>query len=175
MAAPPPPNFTPIEKECLQSANDLRGDQGNLNESGLAGRNAQALPIYELDFNILIIRFPEIGKFLNNDPNNSTGLACQYSAARRENHNDVLGSLPDAAPDYNDPNTTDGYYEYHVETCGVKVAKNIRFIYDSQRQRLYVSPSHYNAWRDNSGANMNPFFLIANAPPLVCNANVDFG
>ncbi len=102
-------------------------------------------------------------------------MAHQYSEARRENHNDVAGNLPNLSYDYDDENTIDGYYEYHIEKCGVRVAKNVRITYDSGRQRLYISPSHYNAWKDNDGTDMNPFFLIANCPPFTRNANVDFG
>ena len=171
--------LTDDEKDCLENANNLRAKQGQLALSGFVGRenedNGGPLPIYQLDYATLIANFPNFSVLTNNNPADKRSMAHQYCSSRRENHNDKDQHLPDLPYDYDDPTNLDGYYEYHIDNSGVKSPKNLRIVFDSGRNRLYISPSHYNLWKDNNGNLMNPFFLVTNCPPgMQCGGNVDF-
>ena len=155
--------LTEAEKDVLATADSLRSGQ-TVEASGLVGANDHHRPIYQIDYTILIESYSNIAKLCSNNPNDILSMANPDNTARRANHQDRDGNLPD--PPYIDGNEH-GYLEFHVEKSGVKNPKNLRIVYDTGRRRLYVSPSHYNVWKDRDGTEMNPFILVAGCPPLV--------
>lgn len=150
--------MTTPNKESLSNANRMQSGQGKLVTS-LEGR-ITGLPIYDLDFtklNALI----KVGKIINNNADNAGSMANEWCSNRRENHRDDNGNLPHVvAPQH-------AYCEFHITDNGAPYPAQIRIIYDTESDNIFVSPSHYDDWTDNDGTQRNPFYRIVNLPAYV--------
>jgi hypothetical protein len=71
-------------------------------------------------------------------------------------HRDDGNYLPEAPP-------AEGYPELHIAGNGLPHPAMLRLVVDCGRQRLFMTPTHYEPWNDGS-RDRNPFFLIQGAP-----------
>ena len=142
--------------ESLANANFIQAGQGAL-ATHMNGRTT-GLPVYELDYNQLELRVPAIGPIVRSAPADARSMANAACVNRRANHNDALGNLPFG------PSPNHALCEYHVPANGLPYPAHLRLVYDTYRRMLYITPTHYDPWNDNTGAAHNPFYLVLNTP-----------
>jgi hypothetical protein len=151
------------------NGNQLSGGGGASTGSLFKGRTTN-LPIYEVRLGALSAcaqlkasTLMEIVKSLNKS-------AGRDSTARRTDHDDNLGNLPDA------PGTGITYREYHVGKTAFSKPGYVRLVADFTKKRLFITPTHYDLYLvDSAAATLapiatgisstavgahNPFFLI---------------
>ncbi len=122
--------------------------------SALAG-HLTGLPIYEIKFMDFVnskLAGANVTTVVRSITRND--LADRKNGYRQPtNHEDRAGNLPLAVL----PKL--GYREYYLAGNGFTKTGYVRLVGDITNKRLYITPTHYDAWNDGSTAR-NPFFLF---------------